>query len=391
VRSKHLMNTIVSNGLMVSHGTGTDGCEVIAHRNHVPRKYYDLFCDVGVLSLGHSPTLIRSNMNMTARHLRPAHTPNLYDSLERNALADSICAWTGMDKVFFCNSGTEAVEAALKLALKHQFTNKVGARQVWSYKGGFHGRTYGALAVTDGPDYYYAGMGPFPDFGQNYFTDPEEINWEEAAAVILSPIFVNQDVKFLGAEWHLKLRRLCTSNRVVLIHDEVQTGSGRTGPYVFSLSDACPVAPDVITLAKGIAGGLPLGAMFARGQVAEAFEPGSHFSTFGGNALCCSVAYDVGNWILMNRGAIDLLGATLENKLSRYSWAGNVRGAGGLWAFDYAGNVKALAASALDEGVIIGAFRSGPGPVKLTPPLNTPPDQIIAALDALDWAHKKIS
>ncbi len=355
----------------------------------------DFFADVGTASLGYNSQESRHVLHRMLDEHIPIHAPNLYGFDERDRAARRLCEKTGMDRVFFCSSGTEAVEAAIKLARLHccQSATVDGVLDVekgWrykiaSFKGGFHGRTYGGMAAGDGPPYHTFGFGPllqgFEKFGQI-----EEIS-EDAAAVILAPVFGNNDVVVYPDGWLQELRAYCDEHGILLIFDEVQTGSGRCG-INFTYGQRVGVRPDIITLAKGLGMGAPVGACLARGEVADTFTPGSHFSTFGGNPLSCAFINGMLDWATENAmEQVDQLGHYIRDALVKLDFAKNVRGIGMLNAFDIDIDTVEFAWACQEEGLLIGAFRSGPGAVKITPPLNITFDHALQGIAMMERAY----
>lgn len=339
------------------------------------RQFIDFFADVGTASLGYkAPEHL-----WAARTGALVHLPNLYGNPLRDEAAARLCAATAMDHVFFCNSGTEAVEAAIKLARKRVSQNgNLHRYEVWSVVNGFHGRTMGALAAGDGPPYHYAGFGQLPpDF--HHFIDIEEIP-KDAAAVILAPVFGNNDVFEYSPEWLGRLRKFTSMNGIALIFDEVQTGSGRCGHYTYAQSIG--IEPDIVTLAKGLGAGAPVGACLATGYYAEAFTPGSHFSTFGGSPLCSAYVLAMLGWLDSNMAEIWQKGARIKDRL-RQAGAAGIRGTGMLIGFDYPHDTLDFASRCFERGLLVGAFRSGAGPVKITPPLNISDAELENGLDVL--------
>lgn len=347
--------------------------------------YIDFFCDVGTSSLGYNPPEMKHALERMLEQNIPAHAPNLYGFEERNRAADRLCAATGMDKVFFCNSGAEAVEGAIKLARLHKWKSGLGgATKVFSYKGGFHGRTYAGMAAGDGPVYHRQGFGGLPpDF--HHFERIEDIH-RDTAAIILSPVFGNNDVIEYPRGWLMALRRHATEIGAVLIFDEVQTGSGRTGLHTYNQS--LGGIADIITLAKGVAMGAPVGAVLAREPYASTFTPGSHFSTFGGNPISMVFVNGMLDWLGRNLGVVERTGEYIRNA---FHGLANVRGPGMLLAFDTQLDSLALAKACLEERVLIGAFRPGPGPIKITPPLNIRRDVLDDGLGRLMRGIRRVT
>lgn len=352
--------------------------------------YLDFFTDVGTASLGYGCREHRVAAHALIDNV--IHAPNLFQYDSRNSASKRLCEATGMDKVFWCNSGTESVEAAIKLARKYQYDkmNRLGDRnfEIWSQWNGFHGRTYGSLAAGDGPEYHYEGFGQLPsDF--RHFKDIYEIS-PHAAAVILSPIFGNNDVRVPDYGWLKDLRQYTESNNILLIFDEVQTGMGRCGGFTYG--QLCGIKPDILTLAKGVGMGFPVGAMLASEKVANAFTPGSHFSTFGGNPASCLYVSVMLDWLKTEgnlksiREKGEIIKGTLEINLDV-----DVRGEGMLLAFDSQVECLDLADRCLQRGLIVGAFRKGPGPVKITPPLNIELEDLNEGLIILCEVYKEMT
>lgn len=351
------------------------------------QEYLDFFTDVGTASLGYGGPRHDAVLKKLAHG--PVHAPNLFQYKSRNDAAANLCEATGMDRVFFSNSGAEAVEAALKLARKFQnsLTGKDGG--IWSYKGGFHGRTTSLIWVGDGAPYHREGFGSRPPDLGNHFTEISQIP-HNAQAVILAPVFGNNDVRVYPVTWLGELRAYCTQYGITLIFDEVQTGAGRAGGHI-TFAQKVGVIPDILTMAKGIAMGAPVGVTLACGPVADTFTPGSHWSTFGGNPLSCAFVNGMLDYLTASEvEEINSKGKFLMRILKIMPWANNVRGEGMLIAFDTHLDTKAFAAAALEQGVIIGAFRSGPGAVKLTPPLNITRSEIMSGLVAMDAAAQSL-
>lgn len=403
--TKRLMSTLAHRDITFVRGEGS--CLVDEHG----KRYLDFFCDVGTSSLGYSDPLMAGALRQMLDQGIPPHAPNLYGFQERDRAATRLCLATGMDRVFFCNSGTEAAEAAIKLARLWQWQMAGGRSRadggallapskarttIYTYAGGFHGRTYGALAAGDGPKYHTEGFGPLPE-GFKHFKTLDQID-TDAAAIMLAPVFGNNDVQMYDSEWLLQLRRMATEMGALLIFDEVQTGAGRTGRMTYnqrldsaqgggSLVEPKGIA-DIITLAKGIAMGAPVGAMLAREPYGSTFTPGTHFSTFGGNPLGMVFLNGMLDWLERNSMHVGRVGVALMEGIAAMGF--KPRGIGLLWAFDCDVDTIALSHACLEEGLLIGAFRAGPGAVKLTPPLNISINDLRVGLDKLNTAYLRV-
>jgi len=324
----------------------------------------------------------------------PVHVPNLFSFEERNIAAERLCYLTGMDKVFFCNSGTEAVEAAIKLArlyqykrFKSDFTYESGrSKYIYTVKGSFHGRTLGSLSAGDGPPHHTEGFGPLTG-GFRKFEHLEEIDPYLATAVLIAPVFGNNDVREYDHNWLIDLRVKCNEHNITLIFDEVQTGAGRCGD--FSYAKKIGVQPDVMTMAKGVAMGCPVGACLALKPFSETFTSGTHFSTFGGNPIGMAHVNGMLDYLEYspNMDSINGKSSHVKSVLGKIGYPKNVRGTGLLIAYDSPHDVLELGQECLKRGLLIGAFRKGPGPVKITPPLNITLDDLDYGLSILEQAH----
>ncbi|WP_375641387.1 MULTISPECIES: aspartate aminotransferase family protein [unclassified Bartonella] len=255
--------------------------------------YLDFTSGIAVNALGYSHPKLVDTLKMQAEKLW--HVSNLFQSPEQASLATRLCANSFADKVFFCNSGTEALECAFKTARHYYYAAGHSERiEIITFEGAFHGRTLAALAAT-GHEKYLEGFGPKASgFIQVPFCDEialrNAIN-KNTAAVLIEPIQGEGGIRTVSHEYLRFLRKICDDNGLLLILDEVQTGIGRTGKlFAYEWSD---VSPDILTLAKGLGGGFPLGACLATDKVAKSMTLGTHGSTFGGNLLGMAVGNSV--------------------------------------------------------------------------------------------------
>jgi len=332
-------------------------------------SYLDLVAGIAVSSLGHGHPAVVDAVSSQVGQI--AHTSNLYANQPALALAKKLQALTGHPcKIFFCNDGATANEAAFKLARKHGKGTRLG---LVSTDGSFHGRTAAALALTGQP----GKRSPFePLPGDVVFVPYGDVEALKGAitsatsAVILEPIQGEAGVHPAPAGYLAAARQACDDAGALLIMDEVQTGMGRTGNWFASL--AAGVVPDVMTLAKGLGGGLPIGAVIAFGAAADLFIPGDHGSTFGGNPVSCAAALAVIDTI-ESQGLLDhvsRMGAHLSESIValRHENIVGVRGVGLLQAVVLQGVTgSAVEAAARAKGFLVNAV--APDAIRLAPPL----------------------
>jgi predicted acetylornithine/succinylornithine family transaminase len=336
------------------------------------REYLDLIAGIAVVSLGHaSPVVQRALAEQSAKLVQIS---NLFYSVPQLELAELLTQHSPFDRVFFCNSGAEANEAAIKLARKWGKQHRNGAHGVIAAEHAFHGRTLATVTAT-GKDSYTRPFAPLPEgFPHVPFNDMDALERavdDTTVAVLLEPIQGESGVHVASDSYLRDVQDLCRAKNILFMLDEVQTGIGRLGT-LFGFQ-RWGVEPDVITLAKGLGGGVPIGALLAREEVAV-FEPGEHGTTFGGQPLTCAVARDVVRYILDNdvMGNVQRVGSHLKRSLeelkARQPLIQTVRGEGLLLALDLtldrANDVVRLG---LSEGVLLNA--TGPSTLRLAPPL----------------------
>ena len=254
------------------------------------KRYLDFLAGLAVNGLGHCHPAVVNAIREQVGILM--HTSNLYYTEPQARLAKMLVEWSEMDKVFFCNSGAEANEAAIKLARKWGKSKGSGAKfEIVTARDSFHGRTMGSITATAQPKYQQAFEPLVPGFQYVAFNDIAELQnavSDATCAVLLEPIQGESGVHPATKDYLSAARKLCDAVGALLMFDEVQTGLGRTGK-MFAY-EHFGVVPDVMTLAKTLGGGFPIGACLARGRAAEVFQPGDHAATFGGNPLACAAA-----------------------------------------------------------------------------------------------------
>jgi acetylornithine/N-succinyldiaminopimelate aminotransferase len=383
---KLLLNNYNRSAVVMSRG---EGCTLWDADG---RRYLDMTAGIAVCVLGHGHPGLAQAIGAQAARLH--HTSNLYYIEAQVRLAEALSRRAFQGKAFFCNSGTEANEAALKIARRYQIVvrQQPERTEIVSCEGSFHGRTLGSLSVT-GQAKYRQGFGPLlPGVSFMPFGDIEAARraiGDRTCAVIIEPIQAEGGINLPPPGYLQELRRLCTERGALLILDEVQTGVGRTGTFYAYEREA--MVPDVLTLAKGLAGGVPMGAMLASDEVGRAFEPGTHAATFGGNPLACAAA-------LYLQQAIDEqnllarcqeMGAHLASALLRLSERRRprtraVRGRGLLQGLVLDGDAGPVVAKARELGLLVSV--AGGNVVRFAPPLIVSREQLDEALAKLDAA-----
>ena len=341
------------------------------------REYLDAVAGVAVTNVGHShPRLVAAISEQASLLL---HTSNLYSIDWQQRLAERLAQLSGLDRAFFNNSGAEANETALKLARLHGWKKGIEQPLVVVMENAFHGRTLGTMAASDGPSVrlgFQRLPGDFIKVGFGDMTALEAITAQfgtRIAAVLLEPIQGESGVLVAPPGYLKALRDYCTRHGWLMMLDEIQTGIGRTGTWFAFQHEG--IVPDVMTLAKGLGNGVPIGACLARGAVAELFTPGSHGSTFGGNPLACRVGCTVLE-IIQQQGLLqnaacqgEHLLARLRMELDEHPQVRAIRGKGLMIGIELANPYRDLAQRAAQEhGLLINVTRGKI--IRLLPPLT---------------------
>jgi acetylornithine/N-succinyldiaminopimelate aminotransferase len=351
------------------------------------REYLDLVAGIAVDVLGHAHPAVTEAVARQAATL--VQVSNLYYTLPQLQLAEALVARSPFDRAFFTNSGTEANEAALKLARRHGGAR--GAHEVVSLDGSFHGRTFGSLAATGQPKYQapFAPLPPgFRHVPPNDAAALDDAVTDATCAVLLEPIMGEGGIHPLTDEFLLAARAACDRVGALLILDEVQSGMGRTG--TFFAFEQTPIVPDAVTLAKGLAGGIPIGALLVR-EASAAFRVGDHGTTLGGNPVSCAAALatlgviDSEDLIANARDRGDQLAAGLRPLIADGLLV-DVRGRGLMLGLETAEPIARVAvATARDQhGLLINA--TGDTTIRLVPPLTIDADEIALAIERLGAA-----
>lgn len=349
------------------------------------KKYLDGLTGLAVCGLGHAHPKVTQALQEQAGML--LHTSNLYGIPLQTQLAERLCKLSGMESVFFANSGAEANEAAIKIARLHGQSRKIQKPVIVAMDDSFHGRTMATLTAT-GNRKVHAGFEPLlSGFVRAPYNDVAAIekignNNHDVVAVMVEPVLGEGGIIIPDEDYLEGLRRICDEHDWLLILDEVQTGNGRTG--AFFAYQHTKILPDIVTTAKGLGNGVPIGACLARGQAATLFQPGNHGSTFGGNPLACAAALAVLETLesddLFNRSVA--LGERITNGLRERLRGNNavtdIRHKGLMIAIELRDSCTQLVTSALDQGLLLNVTKDNI--VRLLPPLtlsDTEADELI--------------
>ena len=337
------------------------------------KKYLDFVAGIAVNSLGHANPKLGDAISKQAMKL--IHCSNLYYTIPQISLAQKFVENTDFDKVFFCNSGAEAVESALKLARKYAYMTGKPGTEIIAMEHSFHGRTYGAVTATGQPKYQKGLGNMLPDIihvPYNDFAALENAVSDKTCAVLMEVIQGEGGIIPADKEYLKKVRKLCDEKDILLMFDEVQTGVGRCGKlFAYQVYG---VVPDCLSTAKGLGGGVPIGAFLAKDKAAKAFSPGDHASTFGGNPLATSCGLVVMDELFV--------GGLLENVVKNGKYMGevlkkiaknhknmvsDVRGMGFMWGMELKGEAAPVIKKCMEDGLLL--VGAGPNVLRFVPPL----------------------
>ncbi|HTN44417.1 MAG TPA: acetylornithine transaminase [Nitrospiria bacterium] len=385
---QYLMNTYTRQPLIIHKGRGT--------RVYDPngKEYLDFVGGVAVNNLGHCHPNVTVAFQKQAQRL--VHVSNLYYTEPQVKLARLLVEHSFADKVFFCNSGTEAIEAAIKLVRKFS-REKFGPDryEIITMEQSFHGRTLAAVTATAQPK-YHKGFEPLvPGFRYVPYNDLKAVSnaiSDRTAAILVEPAQGEGGVRIPDPDYLPGLRKLCDEKGLLLVLDEVQTGIGRTG-RLFGYEHS-GIEPDIMALAKGLGSGLPIGALLAKDSVARAFTPGSHAATFGGNPLVCAAAIATLE-VLLEEGFIldncrrmgEYFVERLKGLQQRHPCVVSVRGLGLLVGMELAIDGKPIVQDCLEEGLLINCTMDRV--LRFVPPLIILKEEIDLLINRLDGIFKK--
>lgn len=351
------------------------------------RRYLDALTGIAVCGLGHCHPAVTETIRKQAGTLM--HVSNLYVIQEQQALAEKLCSVSGMEKVFFSNSGAEANEAAIKLSRLYAHSKGIKGPTVLVMDGCFHGRTMATLSATSGAK-VKTGFDPLVEhFVHLPYNDIGSVSErtidESVVAVMVEPVQGEAGINIPDSGYLQRLREICDKNGWLLILDEIQTGNGRTGSHF--ACEGAGVVPDILTTAKGLGNGVPIGACLARGVAAELFGPGSHGSTYGGNPFVSAVANTVFDVIKEENLAAqatslgDRLKEEFHARLAQVENVKDVRNLGLMLAIEMDQDCPELVGLAAEAGLLINV--AGGNRVRLLPALNTTDSEANELLDKL--------
>ena len=381
--SRHLMNTYKRSNMIFTHGRG---CYVFDQNG---RKYLDFLGGIAVNALGYSyPDLVKTIRREAGRAV---HVSNLFHNPFQGPLAAKLAKWSRMDRIFFTNSGSEAVEGALKLARIAAKKKPGGSAKTrfLALEHSFHGRTFGALSITHPVKYRepFEPLVPGVEFVRlNDVADLEDKFTDEVCAIVIEPIQGEGGIRPITQEFWGRARELATEHDAALIADEIQCGLGRTGKaFAYERLEGLP---DIVIVAKPLAGGLPLGAFLAREEFAASFSPGLHGSTFGGGPLTCATGLAFLETVERKRllANVRTRGAELKKGLeklaTKFDFIREVRGEGLMLGMDLEVEGAPYVAEALKQGLLINCTHDHI--LRLLPPFILTTQQVKEGLSKLE-------
>jgi len=384
---KYVMGTYKRNPIALVKGKGAKVWDADG------KEYLDLLAGIAVCSLGHSNPKVVAAIRKQAGIL--GHTSNLYYNEIQARVAETLVKNSFADKVFFCNSGAEANEAAIKLARRYAFEKMDGRYELITMENSFHGRTLATITAT-GQKKFQLGFEPLPD-GFKYvpFNDAAALEAaisDKTCGVMLEPIQAEGGVNIPAPGYLRAVREICDSKGLLLILDEVQTGMGRTGS-LFAY-EQFGIKPDIMTLAKALGNGFPVGAMLATDPVASVLVPGTHASTFGGNYLAmsaCLASLDC----LLNDGVLENCRAAGEHFLKKlrglkrkHKSISAVRGMGLIVAVDTSADCFEIVGKCLEKGLLVNCTSATT--LRFVPPLTIRKSEINKAVGILDEVFSEL-
>lgn len=356
------------------------------------KEYLDALAGIAVNVLGHAHPKVVAAIKDQAEKL--IHVSNIYYNVPQSSLAKILTELARLDKIFFCNSGAEANEGAIKLVRKYAY-KKGRSGNIISFSNCFHGRTIATVAM--GQSKYQQGFQPMPEgFRQFPFNDLDYFQknvGDDTIGVFIEPIQGEGGINPVDKEFFEGIAKICREKDILLVCDEIQCGMGRSGKFL--AAHHYNVQPDIVTLAKGLGGGVPIGAVLAKEGVASAFDPGDHGTTFGGNPLACAVAFEILKVItqhdLINRAA--RLGEWAIDKLNtlkeKYPVIKEVRGKGLMIGIQIDGDGKKVVGKMMEMGVLANSTANNT--IRFLPPFIIQKDEFSQVIKIFESALKSIT
>lgn len=379
IDNQYHFNTYARFPITMSHGKACTLWDIDG------KEYLDGLAGIGVCSLGHShPEIVKTICEQASKIM---HVSNFFTTEPNALLTKFICEASGMDRAFFCNSGAEATEGAVKIARKYNSLNGREDCEVISMENSFHGRTL--ATITMGKKKYQEGFGPLPTgFVKANFNDIEDLKSKfspKTGAIILEPIQGEGGVVVADFEYMKQVRELCDKHNILLIADEVQSGIGRTG-YFFAFQEY-NIKPDIVCSAKGIASGFPMGAILASEKVASCISAGNHGTTFGGNPLACAVSLTTlkiinnPDFLKEVREKGQYFKNKLENALKDFKEFNSIRAMGLMLGVQLNIPSRPIVLKMLEKGVIVNS--TADSVIRILPPLIISYQEIDRIVDTL--------
>jgi predicted acetylornithine/succinylornithine family transaminase len=381
--TRHVLQTYKRNAVTLVRGEGVRLYDADG------REYYDLLSGIGVAALGHAhPGLARAVADQAQTLI---HTSNLFYHPLQGQLAERLASLSGLPRAFFCNSGTEAVEACLKFARRYWYTKGAPRQEFIALDESFHGRTFGALSVTSDEHYRQPFEPLLPSVKFVKTNDPAALAAAvstSTAAIIAESVLGEGGITPLTPAFAAAIKDACAKTGALYIADEIQSGLGRTGyPFYYQ---ALGLEPHLVAVGKALGGGVPVGAALVSQEVADTLSFGDHGTTYGGNLLACRAALFVLGEIFDGGVGehVKRVGPHFEQRLkaiaAKHSFVKEIRGAGLMWGLELARDATAVVPAGLTQGVIVN--RTADTVVRLLPPLVITETEIDEALGRLDAA-----
>ncbi|MAW67334.1 MAG: aspartate aminotransferase family protein [Chloroflexi bacterium] len=387
MESKYYMHAANRYPMVIEKGEGTKLWDTNGN------EYLDFTSGWAVNNIGHSNQVVADAIEQQSKTL--LQTSNVFYTIPQLKLAEILIENSVLDKIFICNSGAEANEGAIKLARKWGKINKNGASKILTAYNSFHGRTISTLAATGQPKYHETFMPVtegFDYFELNNIDSLKEKIDDETVGIMIEVVQGEGGVNICSQDFINNIRKICDEKNIIMIIDEVQTGIGRLGSFYGY--EKFGIEPDVITLAKGLGAGVPIGAILAKDEY-SVFVPGDHGSTFGGNALTSAAAYASSKFILENdiSNNVNKLNSYFTSKLnelmSKFEIISEVRGMGLLIALEFSMDIAAdMITECNKNGLLVNAVR--PNALRFMPPLTVTEDEIDQAISKLQKSLENV-